>query len=266
MPSRHLLRLGVLAALIASCGCDRLPHGGLGDWASPDPAPLLAAAAAVEHRTSRRSNDDTGVRYFQVTQRLATPPQPPTQWLKKSCPDSELDGSPDAGLWLDVRDARYEGKQLLPLVITQQLKSRPIVDTQSALLDDPALIAASLGSAADLARVRAAVEQLERQRYKAVFHVLGYSEPKLVRKLGKAKREWLPGVLSASLAVHQLETGRVVCQTPILVARNDVRDAPLGARLRSATRDRLVRELGAELRREGSRALAGITRRLTLPQ
>lgn len=263
MPSRRLVRFGVVAALLASCGCDRLPWPELSDWT---PRRQPSPTAAVGSSAAARSSSDTAVRYFQVTQRLATPPQPPTQWQKKPCPDAELDPAQADRLWLDVRDARFEGKQLLPLVITEQLRSRPIVETHSPLLDDPALVADTLGSAGDAAEVRTAVEQLERQRYKAVFHVLGYSEPKLIRRLGKAKREWLPGVLSAALAVHELETGRVLCQTQILVARNDVSDAPLGARLRSTTRDRFVRELGERLRQDAAVALAGITRLLALPQ
>jgi hypothetical protein len=99
-----------------------------------------------------------------------------------------------------------------------------------------------------------------------VYHVLDYSEPKLIRRIGKLRKEWLPGVLSASFVIQDLERQKPVCQTEVMIVQNDVREAPISARLRSMTRDRLTKDLGTQLQARAAEALSHISGQLRLPQ
>jgi hypothetical protein len=86
----------------------------------------------------------------------------------------------------------------------------------------------------------------------------------LIHKLGKMRAEWVPGCLVVWLAIEDLDTSDVVCQTRIIV-RNDVTDEPVFRRTKSEVKERLISELGKTLRGDSARALEKISRVLRVP-
>jgi hypothetical protein len=113
-------------------------------------------------------------------------------------------------------------------------------------------------------RALAELEALSKRRYKAVYYITDYGSPRLIRRKNRPRSEWVPGVLAAWLVVHDVENGEALCQAQI-IARNDVTDEPIRQRLRSQVRERLLRELGNEVRARSAVALGRISSTLKLP-
>ncbi|MCA9594543.1 MAG: hypothetical protein KC776_14565 [Myxococcales bacterium] len=188
----------------------------------------------------------------------------PRKIAEKTCDDSELKRrAPDSAarvLTLATEDARYEAKSLLPLRITNQLTVPRWTDFEDVL--------AGVGDRGQTPEViDEAVRGVEREsarRFLGVYHVLYYSVPKRIHKLGKRHAEWVAGVLDAWFVIHDAQSLTPLCQAHITV-RNDVKDAPLAVRLKSDTRDALVTTLGGELRSASKEALSRMTGVLTMP-
>jgi hypothetical protein len=156
---------------------------------------------------------------------------------------------------------RFEPKHLLPLDLLEQLlgPDRRFSRLVTRFAEPPAP-----QSDEEAERTLQELEVLLKYRYKALFYITGYSSPKLVRKKGKLRSEWLPGVIASWLVVHDLKDGAVLCQTQVIV-RNDVRDEPATRRMKAVVRERLLRELAQTLRADGAAALGRISSVLTFP-
>jgi hypothetical protein len=137
-----------------------------------------------------------------------------------------------------VVDARLVQKQLLPLSITNQLVEPNVPALESALAEVAGAGQRSVAVERTLA--------LADEKYVSVLHITAYAAPRRIHRLGRRRAEWVPGVLEAWLAVHQLDTGVPLCQTRLLL-RNDVTGESVSLRHRSATRERLTQQLGTEL-------------------
>ena len=108
------------------------------------------------------------------------------------------------------------------------------------------------------------IDAASKRRFRGVYHIVEYAPPALIHKLGKMRAEWVPGCLVAWLAIEDLESSAVVCQTRVLV-RNDVTDEPVFRRTKSEVKQRLIAELAQGLRGESARALAKISSVFRLP-
>ena len=202
-----------------------------------------------------------------LEQRIRAHPELEPRPREKRCPDSrlrqlELDEA-RATLVLTSQDARIDTRYLLPLSLLTRL-------TQDARLQRqeprpfPDSIAALPASSAAARRKLDEIELLMQRRFGGVYFVTGYVSPKRIRKPNRLRSEWVPGSLLAWFVVHDLETGEILCQTRLGV-RSEVSDAPTSIRLKSDVRERLIRELGEELRAESSRALSRMTSVLRVP-
>jgi hypothetical protein len=248
-----------LALLVVVCllGCDALGR-------QQRATPSLAVAAQRD-----RAGDELAALRGRVTferaelrARLARSLARPPQRAKTPCPDDELSrlalDAPQKKLVLGVEDARLEQKHLLPLDILEQLVSPELGRLELSPFGDSAELPQSTSAArAELERLA----QFERRRFRGIYQIVDYAKPKRIRRVDRLRPEWLPGWVIAWLVVYDADEGRPLCQTQ-LMARNDVAEAPLSKRLESAVRDRLVRELGAELRAATPAALSGISREL----
>ena len=247
---RPFVRLTSTALWAGVLGCSsELP---IGD------APAVSAPAERSTTTEERRELASRRDFLRhaVRQRMARKFPPPSRRRTQKCPDDEIaaatkDGE-SATLALIVQDERIQARSLVPLRLTRFVSSPDLAAIDAT---------SSWGVTAPLARVRAAVRQLEAAqalRYAAVHHVIHYSQPKRIRKLNKRRPEWVPGWIISWLVVHDLESGSPQCQIRVQ-ARNDVSSAPLSARLKSDTRRELVAALGQELRRATPRAVARIS-------
>ena len=246
-----------LLVVVGMLGCDALER--------QQPAtPSLAAAVtrnlagdelvAIQRRVAFERTE--------LRARLARSLARPPRRAQTRCPDDELSrlglDAPKKKLVLGVEDARVEQKHLLPLDILEQLVSPELGRLERSPFGDSAELPQSPSAArAELERLA----QLERRRFRGIFQIVDYAKPKRIRRVDRVRPEWLPGRVVAWLVVYDADEGRPLCQTQ-LVARNDVAEAPLSKRLESAVRDRLVRELGAQLRAATPAALSGISREL----
>jgi hypothetical protein len=251
-----------LVVLLAN-GCD---DGGGSGLSAP------RSQESTEQRELAELRAQAAIRYIELAGRLRTSTTEATGFERRPCRNGDLETKLQGGdpeLVLDFEDGRFEAKTLLPLALTTPLRTRPLGELEDRLAlatpDDPTLVAAALTSKADAERALTLLGRVEQRRFKGVWRISDYAEPKLVRKLGKLKREWLPGVLAATFVIQHLESGRTICQTELLIARNDTTDAPIASRSRADTRERLIRELAAELYRRTDGALPQITRALSLP-
>lgn len=178
---------------------------------------------------------------------------------EEKCDDARWQGLPVEArtLVLAVRDARFEKKQLLPLDLTAPLTAPKL----HALRDALALLPPGQPPAAG---VTDEIASLGGRRWVGVFHVTEHYGADRVFRTDRGRWEWTPGTLVAWLAIHDAESGSVLCQTQ-LVVKNDTRSAPLAPRLKSDVRQRLTRELGRDVKTEAARALRRITAVLEMP-
>lgn len=262
----HGFWIASLTTALAGAGCDELPSAspnalGLAKTASAEPDPLVYRSRALSFRI--RS----------ALMRLNEPMPAVTRFGKQACPDPEIalraTGAAARQLVLTTQDSRYEAHSLLPLRLTRELQTdpegrlheffepdgqQPFSSTLDKLLKSP-----EHGQAAEQT-----LSDLEQQAYKGVFHITQYKKPHLIRKKGKRRREWTRGLLRAWLVVYDIDSSEALCQVEIITF-SDVSDEPLSIRLRAETQQRLVRELGQQLRSEAALALASVSHTLTLP-
>ncbi len=226
---------------------------------SAPPAEQPIALAATSNKVAFRRQE--------IARRLRADPLLPERRREQPCPDQRLQslGLDKAARTLVLRahDARIGAKHLLPLDLTQQLESGELTRIDR-LFDQPPELGGKIRSELLARAALDAIDLASKRRFRGVYHIVEYAPPALIHKLGKMRSEWVPGVLLAWLAIEELDTETLICQTRILV-RNDVTDEPIFRRTKSEVKERLINELGRSVRSESARALAKISSQLRLP-
>src|SRR5690606_9403040 len=198
---------------------------------------------------------------------------PTTRFEQRACPDSEiLEDSPNQmarTLVLSTHDSRYSAHSLMPLSLTDPLRTENDLGLETFFEDATGNASSALGRLLKSQdHARAAEDEaraLEARNYKGVFHITQFKKAHLIRKKNQRRREWTKGVMSAWLAIYDIDTSENLCQTQLLSV-NDVEGEPTSIRLRPETQRRLVRELGQQMRSQAETALASISRVLNLPR
>jgi len=184
------------------------------------------------------------------------------------CPDPLLRAAGgDPTVFVRVSDRRADQRQLVPLSVRRAIgrdELEPLRDELDGRREDGARGRSGALSTAEIERARGRIARLRARPYVAEFELSAYAEPRITRRAGSLRSEWVPGILAARLTVYDRRDGAVRCQTPLLV-RSRVADAPVSLRLRPATRERLIDELGTELHAAGARALPAMSDHLRWP-
>ena len=212
-------RAFLVAATLLLAGCEPAAQTERDHDSGPTVAesgdPLLYRARQVAHRLEA------------ALSRLAEPMPRATKFQTAACPDAELGAALTAGalptLVLDVQDARYEARSLFPLELLAPLDPpEPTLDQyfeadpRAAALPGPeGRRSRLLRSEADAVAAERAVSELERRRYKGVFHITLFKKPHLIRKENRHKREWTRGIFEAWLVVYDLDTSESLCQVRV---------------------------------------------------
>jgi len=258
----------MLALLTAGLGL--LASGCEHELAGHASASAASAREATESHSLVRQSAQVAVEYTRARQRLEQQLPLPRRLRMQRCPDRSIEGwaETDRTLLLRSQDSRIVRKKLLPLLLTAHLSSHDLLavrqylsgadgDFSDALLGRPASPKAARMALAELSA-------LERRRFAGIYHVIRYGAPRLIHKIGRRRPEWVPGILDTWLAIYELYEDRPLCQVRVTV-RNDTRDAPIRRRLKSQTRERLIRELGGSLRARSRIALSRISSALRMP-
>jgi len=257
-----LARTALAAACLAFSGCQpQTSTSGTPQDAPAQPAnvdPLVYRSRQVSYRLQA------------ALARLRERMPPVTKFHTTACPDAQLRTQAEPGsepnLVLDIHDARYEARSLLPLELLVPLKTpertldryfETIPDT-AGLQDSETRLGRLLRSDQDAILAERELRELEQQRYKGIFHITLFKKPHLIQKQNKLRREWTQGILQAWLVVYDIDTNESLCQAPV-TSINDVEGEPISIRLRPDTQQKLVKELGEGLRAEGARALGSIS-------
>lgn len=165
-------------------------------------------------------------------------------------------------------DLRVQTRSLVPRRVTERLESGEF-ELLTSQLDEETGAESSLtrqeapASASSLTRED--IERIAQQRYLAVFYINLYQGPALILRVGKIRREWFEGNISARLVLFDTVQQQAICSTNVR-AKNDVKDAPIRSRLQAETRGRLERALGDALRQEAARATARVAPQLQWPE
>jgi hypothetical protein len=198
------------------------------------------------------------------------PPAMPTLGSGSDCSRVSALAASDADslqIVLAVVDVRTQTKSLIPRRVSERLESG-----ESTLLST--LLESNLGT--DSGEVRRDVpasavsltlddlKRIEHKRYLGVFYVTDYQGPALILRVGKIRREWFAGSLGAKFVLFDTDQQRTICSAELRVT-NDVKSAPIRARLQADTRSRLERELGDALRIEAERAAGSVGQQLQWP-
>jgi hypothetical protein len=247
--------LVAVAALGLCTGCDR--SGGQQAPATPVERRAPAELEQLKQRVK--------IERHALERRLLGQRERAGKRRELSCPDSALGGLDEAGraLLLRSEDLRLDRRHLLPLSMTAALESPELVGFRRRTEPGDEL-GAPLASLTAAEHELANLKALGQRRFQGVYEVTEYVSPKRIHKPNRVRAEWTPGWLVAWLVVYDLESDKEICQS-LLRVRNDVSEAPLGVRLKSEVRDRLIVELGKLLRSESARALGRISRVLVLP-
>jgi hypothetical protein len=256
------MRTALLLCTLALCGCDpsqtELPG-------------LFAAAPHIEPPTSTQSSQPTQLSRLvrQLESKIKPPAMPPADSVG-ACSRAPSLGQADAQalqLILANVDSRTHTKNLIPRRVTERLESGEM--GLLATLDESSLGATSaeVHRDAPLSATSLTLDDLkriERQRFIGVFYITDYQGAALILRVGKIRREWLSGSLSARFVLIDSEQQRVICAADLRVT-NDVKTAPIRSRLQAETRSRLERELGDTLRLEAERAIERCAPELVWP-
>lgn len=231
--------LWLLPAVLAVAGCQRVRPS------RPARARTAPAASAALARERSRVAEARQLVRTEISRSFALP----THLGDQRCPDAELRKLPMAQreLPLAVSDSRYQGKSVLPLSVMRHL-----VDPDPSRLES-GLVGIDHSSSEDAAIDD--IRWLASRRYIAVFHIVDFASARRFHRVGHRHAEWHAGRILAWLVVHDVQSGKALCQTRISV-RGDAHGAPLSIRLRSRTRSRLTEKLGTRLREAAGPALA----------
>lgn len=170
--------------------------------------------------------------------------------------EKRCEGVKPSTLVIRVEDHRYEKKILLPLRITRHLTWPDAAALEDSLIREHRSLPESVVSE---------VETLAAAEHVGVFHVIQYSPPNRIFRMGHMKPEWVAGILTAWFGVHDAKTGALQCSTHMIV-RNDVSEAPLSRKLKAETTEALTESLGRELRTRAPEALKRMTNVLGMPE
>jgi hypothetical protein len=170
--------------------------------------------------------------------------------------EKRCDGVKPSTLVIRVEDHRYEKKTILPLSVTRHLTWPDAAALEDSIVREHRALPAN---------VVPEVEALAAAEYVGVFHVIQYSAPNRIFRMGRIKPEWVAGILTAWFAVHDAKTGAIRCSTHMIV-RNDVSQAPLSRKLKAETTEALTESLGRELRARAPDALKRMTGALAMPE
>jgi hypothetical protein len=242
-----------IVVLLATSSCDQRRE-------KPELPPLAKLAGSSESAPPLR--DRVAYELYRVRQRFVPPPGP-LERVRQHCPDPTIhQHSPDdASRTLVLRqvDHRVESRQLLPLRITDQLRTHELDE-----LGRHFETGRDSGGERDADRLLGELGRAGQHRYLGIYHVTEYAGPQLVLRVGELRRKWEPGSLHAWLVIYDLEAKQRLCAFELGV-RSDPRDAPTSSRLRSETRQRLEVELGRSLARQARERLALATSELHWP-
>ncbi len=254
------IALALVASVAGAAGCERPP-------VAMREVPSHALAAPVvdaREEALRRARFDLA----RLGRDLERQRPPPDQRPPARCPDALLRGAGgDPTVVLRVRDQRADRRQLVPLSVMRAIapdELEPLRATLGVDLVDRAPGNLGALSTTAIGQARASIAELGGRPYVAELRLSAYAEPRLTRRLGAARSEWVPGILAASITVYDRRDDTVRCQAPLLV-RSRVADAPVSVRLRPATRERLIDELAAALHTAGAKALAAMSDHLRWP-
>lgn len=230
-----------------------------------------SVAAQTAPCTAERRGTELALRWRQVHGRLEEPMPELTSFEERSCPDERIRRRAPAGaartLSLGFADARYGARSLMPLVMTRWLASHHEEKLEALLAPTGNSHSArfafrSENAANDAERLLVALDQ---RVYKGVFYIIQYKKPHLIRKKGKFRREWLPGLLRAWFVVFDIDTSEALCSTRMVVV-SDIEDAPVWLRTKADTQNRLVSELGETMLDNSQAALASISGELMIEE
>ncbi len=241
--------LGVLLGVWATLGCERgRERAALAALAKP--APTAETAPPLGNRIAYE--------LYRVRQRFGPPPGT-LERTRQRCPDQTIhQASPDEAsrtLILRQVDERVESRELVPLRITEQLRTHELDELGRGF---------QTGRERDRERLLRELERVAEHRYLGVYHVTEYAGPELVLRVGELRRKWAPGILRAWLVLYDLTTKQRLCAADITV-RSDTEGAPISSRLRSETRQRLEVELGKSLVQKARGRLGELTSELRWP-
>jgi len=249
-----------LAVIGGGAGCERSP---LARRDAGEQVPT-APAARTREELLRRARFELAV----LTRELERARPAASTRSAERCPDPLLRAAGgDPTVLVRVSDRRADQRQLVPLSVRRAVgrdELEPLRDELVGHAVQGARGSAGALSSSEIERARARIAWLRARPYVAEFELSAYAEPRITRRIGSLRSEWIPGILAARLTVYDRRDGTVRCQAPLLV-RNRVADAPVSLRLRPATRERLIDELGAELHAAGARALPAMSDLLRWP-
>lgn len=259
-----MLRNVLLLLPLLSLGCSQIEGELPGLFASQSALALstIEPSAPVAERLGPIAR--------QIADRLTPPALSPPDSLA-DCAQAPVMSRPSVGtetLVLANLDVRRQTKNLIPRRVTERLETgerpllasvvdAPVQEPSSRRGQDSPLSASSL--------TRDDLRLIEQQRYLGVFYVHQYQGPALILRVGKIRREWLEGSLSARFVLFDTQTRSPLCGIE-LRAKNDVKEAPIRSRLQAETRSRLERALGDALRQEAQRATQRFAPELTWPE
>ena len=253
---RHSGSVPLLLAFSLAAACEENT-----DQSRKQSSPPTAAAIDL-----REASNTVAFRRHEMARRLHAEPSPPGT-RERPCPDDRLKAlGLDTSLMvlmLTTHDARIGAKHLLPLDLVRQIETREL-DQIDRLFDQPPELGGKLRSEPLAQQALGAIDAVSKRRFRGVYHITEYAPPALIHKLGKMRAEWVPGCLVAWLAIEDLDRSEVVCQARVL-ARNDVTGEPVFRRTKSEVKQRLIAELGHDLREESVRALGKISSVFRLP-
>lgn len=163
-------------------------------------------------------------------------------------------------------DVRTQTKNLIPRRVMERLETGE-PSLLASVIDTPAQESSKPGQGSPLSAstlTRDDLARIGRQRYLGTFYVRQYQGPALILRIGKIRREWFEGSLTAKFVLFDTQSRTVICATDVH-AKNDVSGAPIRSRLQAETRNRLERALGDALRQQAQRTIARVAPELKWP-
>lgn len=239
------MRSLAVASLLALAACEQRPAPA-DDRAPPPVARATQAPRRVEIRNARA----------QIRTSLSRPLPAPKRMKDSQCADLGSLDDDERLLSLRVVDARYDKRWVLPMRVTRHLTAPDLNQLEAVL--------AGADESGDPKSALAAVARFSRQRFIGAYHVIHYESPKWVVRADSMRPRWNAGRLDAWFAIHEAATGIPRCAARLTVIGN-AEGAPVRARLRSDTRDKLTTALGVRAREATRDALARIAPELKLP-
>jgi len=208
-------------------------------------------------------------RFRQVRGRLAEPMPRPEKFEEKRCDGARIQQRASNAearvLTLSFEDERYGARSLMPLSMTRWLRSahEQRIGELLAPPGRPDVPVFEFRTRDDASKMETLLSVLDQRSFKGVFFVIQYKKPHLVRKKGKLRREWLPGLLQAWFTVFDIDDSEALCSTRLFVV-SDVQDEPVWLRTKATVQDKLVNELGKAMLAEAERALPSLSSELSI--